>query len=472
MAPLLRLRGKPSLPFHTAMSSILDAMDSNLDAIERFSHVAWEEVARQSNAWKDGPPSFATSPTYYDPPEIDLNVLVPCEHDVALRYLLERQNVIPSRAHLNNDNQNDSIVATGHKDDVLGRSNDSCRLRDVINRQLVVEYVKVVYDDQFDLATHPLILRNVWPPESFVGGTNSDDNGSEQYELRRLTPTSIMNDPQLSNLILPNYFSDATKTGYDALVPDRDHTTLSDFMQGILSSETPNAKIGTQVIVEQYPELRDEIVPVSLAKELFGWNTWLEDGKTKIKKWLGPSIGRWIDKLPAMSCFPIFIASNRAANGASSSSGANHPRTDLHTEPIGNVASQLHGTRQWTLVPTKWSGLLRPTVSKHRGYFYSNMDPLTELPQRLESIPIVFKCTTKKGDAIWIPPWMWHRVDYDSGTGDRNESSLEAAEPEEQISIGASIFHFYPLLYVKNFPLLSYLIIPNLIQEVLGFNIE
>lgn len=68
---------------------------------------------------------------------------------------------------------------------------------------------------------------------------------------------------------------------------------------------------------------------------------------------------------------------------------------------------------------------------------------------------------------------MWHRVDYDSGDGGGEESeSAAVATPYENLSIGASIFHFYPYLYVTNLPLFSFLIVPNLIQEVLGFNTE
>ena len=64
-----------------------------------------------------------------------------------------------------------------------------------------------------------------------------------------------------SNLILPNNYPDATRAGYDGGVPDGNRTTLSRFIAGILSGETPHAKIGTQVVVEAVPELRDKISP-------------------------------------------------------------------------------------------------------------------------------------------------------------------------------------------------------------------
>ena len=250
------------------------------------------------------------------------------------------------------------------------------------------------------------------------------------------------------------------------MVPDvTTEITLSKFVQGIVSGETPNAKIGTQVIIEKIPELREEIIPTSIAKELFGWSTYLEDAKEGMKKWMKEDgIGSWlIDKLlPPTSCYPVFIASNKKQLDADGNN--DHPRTDLHMEPIGNMAAQLHGTRVWTLVPTKYSALLRPTVSKDRGYFYSNLDP-SKLDNRLRRVPVVYKCTTKRGDVLWVPPWTWHRVDY-------TDESSKAESTEERLSIGASIFHFFPILYIQTNPLFSILIVPNLIHELLGWNVE
>ena len=414
-------------------TQIIHKMNAVIEKLELFSNEIWEDIAIKSNLLReDNEEESSTSSYYHHPPEIDLNVFVPCEEDVARVYISERQR----RKMSNNQQENDNDIIDG---------GNACRLRDVITQNLLVEYAKVI-DVEFDLASHPIILRNLWPPETF--------NDNE----RRLTPNGIMNDPQLSNLILPNYFSDATKYGYDALKPDvLTKTTLSEFLEGILSGNTPNAKIGSQVIVDQIPELRNEIIPASMAKNLFGWNTYLEDAKKSLHSWLGDTVGGWIDKiLPPMSYFPVFIASNQQSLPGAINT---HLRTDLHMEPIGNIAAQLHGTRQWTLVPTTWSKLLRPTVSKDRGYFYSNIDPAL-LHERLSRIPVVYNCTTRKGDVIWIPPWTWHRVDYD---GEYSEESL---------SIGASIFHFFPKLYMTSNPLFSLLILPNLIQEVLGFNIE
>lgn len=368
---LMRLQDKQILPFQ--LSPTIDIMNSIVDGMEQFSHDIWEDAAKESNVWRKDVDQTSSSAVI---PELDLNVLVPCERDMARTYLMDKRNE-PL------DDSNDDNIS----------SKNVCRLRDVITRDLLIEYAKIK-DEEFDLATHPILLRNIWSPESL-------DYGNEDVQQqRKLTPQSILNDPQLSNLVLPNYFSDATKTGYDALVPDQNQITLSQFVRGILSGDTPNAKIGTQVIIETCPELRDEIIPQTLARELFGWSTWLEDWKAVLQNRSGWIIGGLIEKaLLPMSAYPVFIASNKQQHQKSVSNI--HPRTDLHNEPIGNIASQLNGVRHWTLVPARYSGLLRPTVSRHRGYFYSNLDPLTELPERLDRVPVVYKCTTRKGDAVW-----------------------------------------------------------------------
>ncbi len=436
MTPLNRLFENDIM--QPGSSSLLTSGDSIIDGMEQFAHRVWEDAARKSGVLLrddcDVDGHSSPTPRHRKAPEIDLNMLVPCKVDMARKHLLGGRMTTTD-----DDGGNDgepSAIADRCVDGLppllaMADGNTSsapdnvCRLRNVITRNLLVEYYsKVFLDDEFDLATHPIILRNLWPAESFrvshdVVDEKCRSNNNEDCESigprrnRRLTPNAILNDPQLSNLLLPNYFSDASnKTGYAALVPDvtdSTPTTLSQFLRMILSGDSPKAKIGTQVIIDEFPELRDEIIPPSLATELFGWNTYLEDVKMRIlKRWLTEEIGAWMGKLlPPMTTFPVFIAGNRhRGETGAGTDGAHHPRTDLHAEPIGNIASQLHGTRRWTLVPTMWSGLLRPTVSRHRGYFYSNMDPLIELPKRLKNIPLVYECVTRRGDLIWIPPWV------------------------------------------------------------------
>jgi len=412
MAPLTRLYEKhPSLL--NPLNSTLETMNFIADSMEEFSHKVWEDVAREAGVWHDD----VVNSSYSKPPEIDLNVSVPCDYESRKKHiLLGRLHEEEPPNHLNHP---------------------WCKLRDVITRDLLIEYASAYFDTNFDLATHPVILRNVWPQKSFQDGS------------RWLTPKGLLNHPVYSNIILPNYFHDAAETGYNALVPDSKETTVSQFLRDIRSGKSPRSKIGTQVIIEKHPELRGEIINASLAGELFSWR---EDPKEKF---------RWLNWLPPTSYYPIFIADNKPASEQFS-----YPRTDLHAEPIGNIAVQLHGTRRWTLVATEWSKLLKPTVSKHgRAYVFSNLDPRHELPKRLQSLPLVYECVTSRGDALWVPPWMWHRIDYSySYTHDQNFD-------DDTISLGASVFHFFPKLYVRA-PLFAVLILPNLIWEALRFNIE
>ena len=360
------------------------------------------------------------SQDFMSPPELDLNMTVPCHYLTA------------------------EILHSLSKSNKAGRV--GCILRDVLTRDLLVEYAM---HDEFDMTAHPILLRNIWPQGSFATESN-----------RRLTIEGLLNGPELSTVDLPNHFPDASQTGYSALVPDNSrHVTLSQFVSDILSGSTSNAKIGTQLIVEAVPELIEEIVPRGLARELFGWNPWVEELKSWLKDHFSERIQGWINKFPSASYYPVFVARQHPP------SSRYYPRTDMHAEPIGNIAVQLEGSRRWTLVPAEWSTLLRPTVSKHgRGYIYANLDPKAELPGRLRQLPQVFECITNRGDALWIPPWHWHKIDYNVGAS--NESN------ETQLSVGASVFHFYPMMYAFNMPLFAYLIVPNLIWEALGFNTE
>ncbi|KAL7455064.1 hypothetical protein ACHAWC_009040 [Mediolabrus comicus] len=426
MAPLTRICTKYQW---NCRSVILQTVNHIADGMEGYSYQVWEDVARETNVWNDDDVDDVALHSYSQPPEIDLNRNVPCESEQRREYLLKGLH----------DDYNESANHTSW-----------CKLRDVITRELLIEYASSRFDNNFDLATHPIILRNVWPPESFHDNT------------RKLTPQGILNDPIYSNILLPNYFHDAAQTGYNALVPDSEEITLSQFISNIQSGKAPRSKIGTQVIIEKYPELREEIINVTLAKELFGWK---EDPKENLERFLGDKKTFLSKKLPSTSYYPVFIADNKPADMEEES----HPRTDLHAEPIGNIAVQLHGFRKWTLVPTKYSTLLAPTVSKHgRAYMFSNIDPTIDLPKRLKSLPLVYECVTRRGDALWVPPWMWHRVDY---SYTKTQELEEDFDEDDTLSFGASIFHFYPSLFIR-FPLFAFLILPNLFWEVIGVNIE
>ena len=130
------------------------------------------------------------------------------------------------------------------------------------------------------------------------------------------------------------------------------------------------------------------------------------------------------------------------------------PLTPIHCEPIGNLAVQLSGSKQWTLLPPESSFLLSPALSPDgRAFILAHATP--DQIERLPSYSIV----TNAGDALWIPTWTWHGVEY-------------TVESEEEISMGASLFHFRPWDFVVNNGVFSMVIVPSLIRELIGWNTQ
>ena len=67
-----------------------------------------------------------------------------------------------------------------------------------------------------------------------------------------------------------------------------------------------------------------------------------------------------------------------------------------------------------------------------------------------------FLCCSK------VPPWTWHKVDYDQ----------EPIAENRKVSLAASLFHFRPYEFCMNQPLFAVMIIPNLIKELFGWKTE
>jgi hypothetical protein len=65
-----------------------------------------------------------------------------------------------------------------------------------------------------------------------------------------------------------------------------------------------------------------------------------------------------------------------------------------------------------------------------------------------------YEVVTEAGDALWVPVWTWHKVDYIDS---------------KDVALGASLFHFRPVDFWKNNPLYAFLIIPAMLMEVTGF---
>jgi hypothetical protein len=345
----------------------------------------------------------------------------------------------------------------------------------------------------------PLFLPNIWNhananqgggSESEATATgNTNTNTREIMTRSAVVPLSIedlASDP-LGDLLIP-YFTDASKRHAlkpDAMAPLRDivHniTTTADTQSS--SGNGGPQKIGTQMIVERYPHLILKVAPTEIVTALFG------------DRFQPHHLQSSLLTGPARTVVPIFLARGRNSpfpdtsepdNNGSDNNGSDNTepdaadntepditepdtlsiRTDLHCEPIGNVAVQLHGRKLWTLVDPEHFRRMRPSVSKHgRAFFYSGLDldaaggtgggmrdNHTHPFQQLQ-IPY-YQVITHEGDALWVPPWTWHRVDYLPGPG--------------SVSLAASLFHVRPWEFMRNQPLFALLILPNLIKEFLG----
>lgn len=128
-------------------------------------------------------------------------------------------------------------------------------------------------------------------------------------------------------------------------------------------------------------------------------------------------------------------------------------RTDLHCEPIANVAIQILGRKKWTLVDPQHSFMLRPAHSPDgRAYVYASIDPADPA---IGAVPR-FEVEVQPGDLLYLPTWWWHRVDYLPG----------------ELSFTASLFHFRVDRFIANNPLYAAVIVPNLVKELMGWNVQ
>lgn len=312
-----------------------------------------------------------------------------------------------------------------------------------------------------DWQTRPLLLKGLWNATAL------------ENPQRRLSLQGLLRE----DLRVP-FFQDARIDG--ALTPDNE-APIGQIVDAIHRGLP--YKIGSQFLLQKYPDLLPEVAPLDLVSTLFG-DRFSQDrllGHTNL--WgllLGPltvpvfvANGETTDTVEPTVSKPIDVAMNNegkdntcdSSNSAESSTSpptcvesnakmSSHPLTGLHCEPIGNVAVQISGARQWTLIDPKYSQLLRPMGSPDgRGYFASASASFSHVPR--------YEVRTLPGDAIWIPTWTWHRVDYVS-----DESA------KSSVSIGASLFHFRPLDFFRRNPLYAVLILPSLVGELIGTRMQ
>ena len=180
------------------------------------------------------------------------------------------------------------------------------------------------------------------------------------------------------------YYSDSTKL--NAWSPDA-YGKVGDVVKSITSGG--KMKFLTQKIVEGYPQLVVDfidrnpwVVPVFGEKRVEGWK-----------------------KRDTFVRTPIFMAKGRTTEGLQGS-----VRTDCHAEPASNLALQTIGRKKWTLVEARHSHLLRPRISmSNTPYCISQIDMLDE--KSFWHVPR-YEIETVAGDALYLPAWTWHRVQY------------------------------------------------------------
>ena len=220
-----------------------------------------------------------------------------------------------------------------------------------------------------------------------------------------------------------DYFSNASVV--DGIVPDA-RAPLRTVVQGILAGSS--AKIGTQKIFHAFPKLLDELQLPARVGALLGGNEVVAPSRVGLRLTV-----------------PVFMAR-----------GAPHARTDLHCEPIGNLALQLGGRKRWTLVPPDESQQVRPSLSKDgRAYFQSHVPP-HEPPEYALAHVRRHTVETATGDALWVPTWTWHRVDYLEG----------------ETALSASLFHPRREQIVAHNPLFAALVLPNMLKELVGWKMQ
>lgn len=207
--------------------------------------------------------------------------------------------------------------------------------------------------------------------------------------------------------------------GSNGLVPDRRGSLRSiPFEEG--------AKVSTEMFFRNFPHLLRDF-PLDFLHRIFG---------------SGHFEPRYIGKTLTV---PLFWALGHHRNRV---------RTDMHCEPIANVALQLRGRKKWTLVDPRHSSLLQPTLSPDgRAYFYAGGNYSLD-----EERNFTYEVITGPGDILYIPTFWWHQVDY----------------LPNSTSIAASLFHFRlkQIMSTHHNRLYFTLLLPNIFKELVGWKTQ
>jgi hypothetical protein len=248
-----------------------------------------------------------------------------------------------------------------------------------------------------DWRRRPLLLQNLWTPSQL----NDDDVNNAR---RRLSLHGLLQE----NLVIP-YFTNATKD--DALTPDG-RAPVRDIVANI--SRGGPQKIGTQLLVQAFPELIAEVAPTQILTTL--WGDYFQPHHVR---GMGP-----FGLFPALTTVPVFVASGSVSSSSSSrEDNIDAAKTDnsnssdrtiqrcraaaaytaLHCEPIGNVAVQLSGRKHWVLVQPEYSFLIRPATSPDGRAFFASWATSRGDDYNLMDRVLTYTAITQAGDAIWVP---------------------------------------------------------------------
>jgi len=246
-------------------------------------------------------------------------------------------------------------------------------------------------------------------------------NATDHSESTTLRGYDWLLTPPVGDLEI-DYFTNASAE--DGIVPDA-RAPLATIVRGIIDGGS--AKIGTEMIFRSFPNLLDELEIGSRVGSLLGGARTMDASRVGL-----------------LLTVPVFMAT-----------GAPNARTDLHCEPIGNLMLQMSGRKLWTLVPPEESRYLRPSLSKDgRAYVQSRL-PI-DRPEETLSHVRRWTLEVNAGDAVWVPTWTWHRVDYIDGV----------------TALSASLFHPRHEQIVTHNPLYAALVLPNMLKELVGWKTQ
>jgi hypothetical protein len=241
------------------------------------------------------------------------------------------------------------------------------------------EALRKTYDHETMLLQIPIITS----PDQF-----KDIDFTRPFLVRNLSKGVVLQEkdflsPPISNITI-EYYSDARKVG--AWSPDA-VGQVGDVARAILAGG--NMKFLTQKIAQGHPQLIADFIDL---------NPWVDSvfGKERVDGW--KSLAKFVR-------VPMFMAKGKDLDTLEG-----NVRTDCHAEPASNLALQTLGRKRWTLVEPRYSHLLRPRISiSNTPYCIAQIDMLDK--KSFWHVPR-YEIETVEGDALYLPAWTWHRVEY------------------------------------------------------------